>query len=85
MGGENIWLSFWDILRCQVQNDLKTLGNSSLGSDLNFLKNAKNGSAENLVTRLGHFEMSGAEKMLKMSKHVKMSTLDGLPENVNKM
>ena len=33
---ENICLRFWDILGCQVQNDLKTLGNRFLGRDLNF-------------------------------------------------
>ena len=38
MGPEKICLRFWDILGCQVQNDLKTLGNRFLGSDPNFLK-----------------------------------------------
>ena len=41
MGPEKICLRFWDILGCQVQNDLKTLGNRFLGRDLNFLKNVK--------------------------------------------
>ena len=39
MGPEKIWLRFWDILGGQVQNDLKTLWNRLLGSDLNFFKN----------------------------------------------
>ena len=38
-GLEQNCLRFWDILGGQVQNDLKTLGNRFLGSDLNFLKN----------------------------------------------
>ena len=41
MGLEKNCLRFWDILGGQVQNDLKTLGNRFLDSDLNFLKNVK--------------------------------------------
>ena len=39
MGPEKNCLRFWGILGCQVQNDLKTLGNRFLSRDLNFLKN----------------------------------------------
>ena len=39
MGPEKISSRFWDIVGCQVQNDLKTLGNRFLGRDPNFLKN----------------------------------------------
>ena len=61
MGPEKNCLRFWDILGCQVQNDLKTLGNRFLGSDLNFLKNVKNGSGKKLFTLLGHFSGICAE------------------------
>ena len=61
MGLEKIWLRFWDIFPGHVQNDLKTLGNRLLGSDLNFLKNVKNGPGKKLVTLLGNFSGSGAE------------------------
>ena len=44
-----------------MQNDLKTLGNRFLGSDLNFLKNVKIESGKNLVTLLGHFSGTCAE------------------------
>ena len=61
MGPEKNCLRFWDILGCQVQNDLKTLGNRFFSPDLNFLKNVKNGSGKNLVTLLGHFSGKCAE------------------------
>ena len=38
MSLEKICLRFWDILGCQVQNDLKTPGNRFPGRDLNFLQ-----------------------------------------------
>ena len=61
MGPEKKCLRFWDILGGHVQNDLKTLGNRLLGSDLSFLKNDKNGSGKKLITLLGDFSRSGAE------------------------
>ena len=41
LGPEKNCLRFWGISGCQVQNDLKTLGNRFLDRDLNFLKNVK--------------------------------------------
>ena len=38
MDPEKILLRFWNILGCQVQNDLKTLGNRFLGGEAAFLK-----------------------------------------------
>ena len=51
MGPEKNCLRFWEILGCQVQNDLKTLGNWFLGSDLNFLKKCQNFDPEKICLR----------------------------------
>ena len=61
IGLEKNWLRFWISLGCQVRNDMKTLGNRSLGSDLNFLKNVKIESGQNLVTLRGQFSGTCAE------------------------
>ena len=48
-------LRFWVILGCQVQNDLKTLGNRFLGRDLNFLKKCQKMDPEKIVYASGTF------------------------------
>ena len=59
---EKICLRFWDILGCQVQNVLKTLGKRFSGRDLHFLKKkCQKWVRKKLFTLLGHFEMSGAD------------------------
>ena len=44
MGPEKIRLRFWDFLGCQVQNDLKLLGNRFLGSDRDLKRNTSGAS-----------------------------------------
>ena len=51
LGPEKICLRFWGISGCQVQNDLKTLGNRFLDRDLNFFEKMSKLDPEKICLR----------------------------------